>query len=247
MHSVDALVADLRALGVAPGDVVMPHVSLREVGPVEGRAAGLVEVVDRAVGPEGTWLMMIDAVDDDGAPFDPLVTPAPAYVGAFAEVVRTSPGTVVSDQPEGRFAARGRDAVALVIDAPWDHYYGGGSPLERLVDRGGKVLRLGADRDTVTLLHLAENRADVPDKRVVRRQRQVVTPEGVREVVIETFDDSDGIRPYPGDVDYFVVILDAYLATGRARVGRVGAATAELLDAADLVAFGQTWMEANLR
>lgn len=263
MRSVDELVADLRALGVAPGDVVMPHVSLRKVGPVQGRAAGLVEAIDRAVGPDGSWLAMIDAENDwewvnkrpeaereallaDAEPFDPQVTPAASYVGAFAEVVRAQPGTVVSDQPEGRFAARGRDAAALVTGVAWSHYYGPGSPLERLVERGGKVLRLGADTDTVTLLHLAENRAEVADKRTVTRHRRVVTPEGPSVVAVECLDDTDGIRPYRPGVDYFTTILEAYLATGRASVGTVGAAPAELLDAADLCAFAVAWMEQHL-
>jgi aminoglycoside N3'-acetyltransferase len=37
-----------------------------------------------------------------------------------------------------------------------------------------------------------------------------------------------------------------YLATGRAAHGRVGGASSELIDAADLVAFAVDWMVANL-
>jgi len=41
----------------------------------------------------------------------------------------------------------------------------------------------------------------------------------------------------------FEDILRAYLATGRAREGIVGSARSELIDAADIVAFGVAWME----
>ena len=55
-----------------------------------------------------------------------------------------------------------------MADQPWHDYYGPGSPLEKLCRRGGRILRLGADPDTVTALHYAEYLADLPDKRRVR-------------------------------------------------------------------------------
>jgi aminoglycoside N3'-acetyltransferase len=163
----------------------------------------------------------------------------------LAEVFRTTRGTVVSDHPEGRFAARGRRAFDLVRDVAWHDYYGDDSPLDRLVRMGGKVVRLGADPGTVTLFHLAEFRAPLPVKRRVRRHRRVVGPEGPTIRVVETFDDSDGIVDWPGD-DYFVDILEAYVATGRATVGQVGGARSEVLDAADAVTFAEAWMVEHL-
>ena len=256
--TIDALVADLRRLGVAPGDLVMPHASLRAIGPVDGGPAAVVAALDAAVGEQGTLLMTIGARDDwawvnerpeaerpgllaGSEPFDAATAPADPDNGMLAEVFRTTPGTLVSDHPEGRFAARGRDAAALVDDVPWDDYYGPGSPLARLVERRGKVLRLGADVDTVTAIHHAEYLAEVPDKIRVRRHRRVATPSGPAVVVVECLDDDEGIVRYPGP-DYFGVILQAYLATGAAREGRVGGARSELLDAGDIVAFAARWM-----
>ena len=80
------------------------------------------------------------------------------------------------------------------------------------------MLRLGADLDTVTLLHLAEQLVPLADKRRVRRHRRVVGPAGPTTRVVETFDDSAGIVDHPGE-DYFAVITRAYLAEGRARTG----------------------------
>ena len=53
--------------------------------------------------------------------------------------------------PKAALRARGRLAGEFVRDVPWHDYYGPGSPLARLVEAGGKVLRLGADANTVTL------------------------------------------------------------------------------------------------
>jgi aminoglycoside N3'-acetyltransferase len=163
-------------------------------------------------------------------------------VGALAELFRRRPGTIVSDNPSGRFGARGARAADLLRDVPWHDYYGPGSPLDRLCAWGGRILRLGANPDTVTALHFAEYLADLPDK---RRTRWDYVLAGRGHVWVEALDDSQGIADWDGE-DYFALILKAYLAQGCARTGTVGAARAELIDAADIVRFGAQWMEANL-
>lgn len=260
--SVERIAADLRRLGVAEGDLLMVHASLRAIGPVEGRADGVVDALEAAVGPGGTLLMYPSARDDwawvnehpepdrpallgDAEPFDPLTTPADPDNGVLAEVFRTRPRTRVSDHPEGRFAAAGPLAGTLLEDVPWDDYCGPGSPLDRFVRGRGRVLRLGADPDTVTLLHYAEYVAAVPAKRRVRRHRLVVGIDGAEVRVVDTLDDEHGIVDHPGE-DYFSVILRRYLATGDASVGVVGRATSELIDAADIVEFAAAWMAEHL-
>lgn len=254
--------SDLRRLGVQTSDLLMIHASLRSIGPVAGGADGLLEALVDTVGLDGTLLMVLGALDEkawvnerpeperarllgDAEPFDALATPANPDVGTLAEVFRTRPGTLVSDHPEGRFAASGRLARHLTTDVPWNDYFGPGSPLERLVDAGGRVLRLGADPNTVTLLHYGEYLAPVPDKRRVRRHRKVREPRGSVVRVVECLDDSAGIVDYPSE-DYFTSILHAYLATDRAACGLVGDANAELIDGGDIVRFAVRWMEANL-
>jgi aminoglycoside N3'-acetyltransferase len=151
---------------------------------------------------------------------------------------------VVSDHPEGRFAAAGPLAGELLANVPWDDYYGPGSPLERLID-GGKVLRMGADLDTVTALHHAEYRCSVTPKRRVRRHRLAAIPGGSQTRVVECLDDEEGIVDYPGE-DYFEDLLRDYLETGGATAGVVGDARSELIDAADVVAYGVRWMNDHL-
>lgn len=261
--SVERLIADLRRLGVAEDDVVMVHASLRRIGPVERGADGVLDALAAALGPGGTMLMTLGARDDwawvnerpeperagllaAAEPFHASTAPADPAVGVLAEVFRRRPATRVSDHPEGRFGAAGAMAEHLVHDVPWDDYYGPGSPLARFCDLGGKVLRLGADLDTVTLLHLAEYLAPIADKRRVRRHRLVASPGGPTIRVVECLDDSNGIVDHPGE-DYFAVITRSYLATGRAGRLRVGDADSELLDGADLVRFAVEWMAGNLR
>jgi len=152
---------------------------------------------------------------------------------------------MVNDHPDGRFGGRGRLAEQLLSDPPWDDYYGPGSVLERFVRAGGKVLRLGADLDTVTLLHYAEYLTPIEPKRRVRRHHLVRGVDGLEVRVVESLDDSDGIVDYPDD-DYFGVLLRAYLDTGRPGIGTVGRARSELIDGADLVEFAVAWMAKHL-
>ncbi|WP_045369972.1 aminoglycoside N(3)-acetyltransferase [Methyloceanibacter caenitepidi] len=255
---MERLGRDLVALGVAPGDTLMLHVSLRAIGSIENGPDGLLAALTAAVGPDGTLLMILsaDIAHDwvnkrpeaeraallaDAPVFDPLEAPAFSEVGFFADVFRTAPGTRVTDNPSGRFGARGLLAETLLRDAPWHDYYGPGSPLERLCEAGGKILRIGANPDTTTVLHYAEYLADVPGKRRVRRHYRCQGAGGPVIRAVECLDDEDGIVLVDGE-DYFACILKVYLALGRARRGQVGNAPAELIDANDITTFGARWM-----
>ena len=260
--TVAELVGDLRRLGVRPGEMLMVHASLRAIGPVEGGASGVLDALDEAVGPDGTLLMILGAVVDhewvnarpeeeraallEGLPpYDPKAALPLPEVGHLAEAFRTRPGTRVDDNPSGRFAARGAGVDILFRDAPWDDYYGPGSPLDRLCRMGGRVVRLGASPDTTTALHFAEYLADVPGKRRVRRHYRVNGLDGPVTRMVESLDDEHGIVDWDGE-DYFALILKAYRATGGPATGLVGRAPSELINADDIVAFGATWMTANL-
>lgn len=258
----------LAALGVRAGDLLMVHASLRKLGLGRadfgpGGAETLLDALDEAVGPDGTLMMVLGtdypmvwvyahplearaALLEGAPPFDYRNAPAFGEVGWLAETFRRRPGTIVSDNPSGRFGARGRRAAELMADQPWHNYYGPGSPLEKLCDWGGRILRLGANPDTVTALHYAEYLADLPDKKRTRWDYVVAGPDGEpHHVWIDCLDDEHGIVHREGE-DYFASILNAYLALGRHREGKVGKARSELIDTADIVDFGARWMEENL-
>ncbi len=239
--TTDQLTRELRALGVEIGDIVMIHASMRRVGPVERGAAGVIEALRVAVGASGTLVMVLSADEDD--PFDALRSEVDVEdMGILAEVFRTYPGVSVNDHPADRFAAVGPAASSLLEPTPLHDYHGPGSVLERLTERCGKVLRLGANVDTVTLTHYAEYLAEVPNKVRVRR-RYVRADTG--EVWIESLDDTDGIATWDGG-DYFPQIFLDYRASGAVRIGPVGSCEAELFDAAPFVKFAVEWMNLHL-
>lgn len=241
----------------------MIHASLRAIGPLLGGPSALLDALEEAVGPAGTLLMILGCEWDwdwvnrhpeperaallaDAPPFDPVTAPVFHEVGYFAKVFRRRPGTLVTNNPPGRFGARGRYALELLADAPWNDYYGPGSPLDRFCRIGGRVLRMGAYLDTTTVLHFAEYLANVPDKRNVRRHYRCLGEHGAETRMVACLDDEYGIVDWPGE-DCFATILRDYLAAGRAKHGRVGQAASELIEARDVVDFGTAWMNTRFR
>jgi aminoglycoside 3-N-acetyltransferase len=250
---------DLAQLGIAPGDVVMLHVSVKAIGWIVGGPDVVLRALLDVLTPSGTLMMYASWEDnpDDLAtgppdrqqaylaecpPFDPATSRAERGYSILTEYLRTWPGAQRSANPSASMAAVGAQARWLTADHPLQYGYGPGSPLAKLYQLGGKVLMLGAPLNTITLLHYAENLAHVPDKRITR-YRLPLLQDGQRTWVdIEEFDTSDGIVDWPGQ-DYFEIIAEEFLAAGGGRTALVGAAQAYLFDAQPLVDVGVAWME----
>ncbi|MGQ3046384.1 MAG: aminoglycoside 3-N-acetyltransferase [Niveispirillum sp.] len=259
-RSPDAIAADLARLGIAAGDLVMVHAACRAVGPVMGGPDGIIAGLRRAVGPDGTIMAYLDweaawedFIDADGrvpdvwrphvVPFDPARTRAARDNGALPEFLRTAPGAVRSLNPGASVAALGTLADALTRDHPLNYGYGPGSPLARLVERGGKVLMLGAPWDTMTLLHHAEHLARLPDKTIIRREIPFARPDGgIDWCWMEEFDTSEPVSDRLPE-NFIEQIVTDYLATGAGRRDMVGAAPSILVDAADILPFAIKWLE----
>ena len=70
----DRLCADLRRLGLSPGDVVLVHSSLSSLGHVIGGAEGFIEALRMAVAPGGTVLVPTLTGRRDLSPANPPVS-----------------------------------------------------------------------------------------------------------------------------------------------------------------------------
>jgi len=256
---------DLRRIGLTPGAIVMVHASVRAVGPVHGGPDEIHLAIEAAVAPGGTVAMVAacqEGVDDIGRglyspeqeaevrqyqpAFDPATARADRSIGALAECFRSYPGTMHSDHATGRIVARGARAKWLTADQPWDFFFGQGSPLEKLCEAGGSVLLLGADHDTVTLLHYAEHTAEIPDRRVVRFEVPMLR-HGVRVWrPCREFDTGDRGAHAAWPARFFATIVDDFIARHEGSAwcarGRVGDAESVVLDAAKLVDHARAMM-----
>lgn len=256
------LVADLSEIGVRADDIVMVHAAMSTVGALINGPDTLIEALQQAVGPKGTLMAYTDwdsryeaLLDDTGrvpgawrdriAGFDPLRSRAVRDHGVFPEFLRTSPGALRSANPGASMTAIGARAEWLVADHPLDYGYGPATPLAKLVEGGGKVLMVGAPRDTMTLIHHAEHVADIPNKRIKRWEVPFAGPEGTAWRMSEEFDTSDAVAPQLDGIDYFTAIVTSYLEAGRGRRGKIGSAESLLVDARGMLEHAVAWLERN--
>lgn len=254
MHTRLTLADGFRALGIAPGDIVMVHASVRAVGPIVGGPDQIHLALKDALTDRGTLMMYASCprhYDEVGRgnltadeereileslpPFDPLTARSARDNGALVELLRTWPDSRVNHHV-ARFVVWGRQATHLIAHQPWDYAFGRGSALERFAEAGGKILLLAPDHDTVTFLHYAEHIVEIPDKRVVRF-KVPVNENGVRRWRdMEEFDTSEGAHANWPD-RFFARIVDTHLRDTHNVGGKVGDAQCYLLDARALLAF----------
>ncbi|MBE4749111.1 aminoglycoside 3-N-acetyltransferase [Corallococcus sp. ZKHCc1 1396] len=251
------LASHLQTLGLEPGDAVLAHAALRSVGPILGGPDALIAALGDVLGPDGTLLgycdwQLADEVRDDPAlrdqipPFDPLRSRSARDNGAFPELLRTTPGARRSGSPGASCAALGGRADWFTADHALDYGYGPQSPFGKLVASGGKTLMLGAPLDTMTLLHHAEHLADLPHKRVLHYEAPLLVD---GRTVWRRFEEFDTSQPVVEGLaeDFFAEIVEAFLATGQGRRGRVGHAPSVLVEARPMVAFAVAWLESRFR
>ncbi|MFE1316201.1 aminoglycoside N(3)-acetyltransferase [Kitasatospora phosalacinea] len=244
------IAADLAALGVRPGDVLLVHSALSAFDPVVGGAPAVVLALADAVGPTGTvtvpaqsWQLCDPAylgvepadrwelIRANLPPYEPGWTPS-AAMGAVAEALRTAPGARRSGHPHRSFAALGPHAGRITARHELADPLGEGSPLAELYRLDARVLLLGVGHDKSTALHLAEARS-----RPVAERRANGAPllvDGRRRWV--AFDE-----PAVDDHDFPAVGAAFERRPGAARTGRVGGARAVLLPLRPLVDFAANW------
>jgi aminoglycoside 3-N-acetyltransferase len=168
----------IRDLGLS-GQPVCVHSSLRSFGYVEGGARAVVE----GLLAEGCTVLVPAFSSDFGVPPPPDQRPArngwdyarfPGHtkgigrvytpqtseiesgLGAIPAAVVNWPGRARGNHPLCSFAAVGSAADELIADQAPSRVY---APLEKLAELGGSVILMGAGLDSLTLLHLAEQRA----------------------------------------------------------------------------------------
>jgi aminoglycoside 3-N-acetyltransferase len=92
--------------------------------------------------------------------YDPNGTPC--RTGAIPETGRKRRGAVRSLHPTHSVAVIGPDAASLTADHLQHRAFGKASPIGRLVERNGTVLLIGVDHRANSMVHVAEEYADIP-------------------------------------------------------------------------------------
>jgi len=258
----EQLAADLRSLGLRPGQDLLIHCSLRRVGPVDGGAATLLGAIQDVAGPGATLVVPAQTawnsltsrafraatagLDADGHAryvaampgFDPATTPSTG-MGAFAEHVRTRPEARRSAHPQSSFAALGPSAAAAMAVHDLDCHLGERSPLRWLYDADAAILLVGVGYSACTAFHLAEYRR--AGEASARSYHSFTVSGGERAAHQFTdidLDDSDfGLI---GAALESVAWPDAAVAPMH---GQVGMAASTLLPMSTAVDFARSWID----
>jgi aminoglycoside 3-N-acetyltransferase len=156
-------------LGLRNNHLVV-HASLSSFGDIDGGAPTVCSVLLDAVGGGGTVMMPAFTFAETwpgaaggkppGRPvaFHPDL-PVSEEIGAIAEAFRRLPGVLRSSHPTHSFAAWGRYAREVLSTQRDNNPLG---PLKKLNIMQGHVLVLGTSLQSVTVLHVAEERFGVP-------------------------------------------------------------------------------------
>ena len=252
----ESLAEELRACGLAAGQIVLVHSSMSKLGWIPGGAEAVIQALQDVLGSEGT-LMMPTFSSDNSDPSDwenppvpeewwPIIREStPAYnpattptrmMGTIPELFRTWPGTLRSSHPMSSFAANGPHAGYLIGGHALEEEFGENSPIGKLYQLDGWILLLGVGHGNNTSLHLAENRSAFPGKKMIQSGTAMEMDGERRWVTYETLELKD---------DDFGDLGDAYDQVYALKIWRIANADVRLIKQRALVDFAVNWMTAN--
>ena len=223
------LSAEFRAIGLEAGDSVIVHSSMRKLGTVEGGADTVIDALLDAIGPGGN--LMLPTFNYTGALPEPYYDLAgtPCRTGIIPETGRKRRDAVRSLHPTHSVAVIGPDAEELTRDHLKYRAFGIGSPIDRLLQRGGKVLLIGVDNRSNSAVHVAEEYAKIPKPSPDDTLPfiKILTPDG--DVVSHQLDTSPSCSLGFNGVEW------ALRRHGEIRDYRIGGALCHLMRGADVV------------
>lgn len=232
---VRRIAADLAALGIRRGGILLVHSSLRSMGRIPGGPETVIRGLIEAQGPGGTLLLpalSYSYVTPANPVFD--VRRTASCVGAIPEWFRIREGTVRSVHPTHSVAGTGPRAAELLRDHLEDSTpVGEHSAFRKLRNAGGQLLFLGCGMEPNTSMHGVEELVEPPylydppiDYRLTLADGREITkryrPHGFANVE-QRYDRMEGLLS----------------PRGLLRVGPVLAARAHLVDAAPIWELGE--------
>ncbi len=224
MFTAAQLTDDFRKIGIEAGDILTVHSSMKKIG----------DQVDG--GPQAVIQALLDALGEDGTLIMPVFTSPKEFIdlneessrlGLITETFRIWPEVLRSNDATHSVAAIGKHAEEILAGhedvAPLDE----NSPLHKAALMGGKVLHLGTDLKSCSLVHVAESILDIPYQHIpypgYENEIRYKGTDGVERVQTRT--------KSPGDSNGFLVLMERPGVQKICKTGLIGHATSYLFDA----------------
>ena len=244
-------------LGIKSGTSLIVHCSLKSLGSyLVGGSQTIIEALIECVGNKGNIMMPTQSWrnldpstgvhgDVPKELYQKIIDNIPAYnkhitptntMGSVAQMFIHYPGVSRSDHPARSFAAFGQKAIELTQNHTLEDIFGDNSPLSRLYNLDGYVLLIGVGYDKNTSLHLADARANYPQKHDVIEHSAVV---------------ENGQRVWKAyktlyvDGEDFEQIGEAFEKAYQVSKVKLAKATLRLIRQRVLVNFAVKWIEEN--
>ncbi|MCB2360097.1 aminoglycoside N(3)-acetyltransferase [Clostridium estertheticum] len=242
--------------GLAKGQTIFVHTSLKSLGFVVGGAETLIRALLEIVGEDGTLMMPSQTwknldpstgvhweepeewwpiIRENWPAYDKEVTPA-IGMGVVAEMFRKWPGAKRTEHPARSIAAFGKYAQYITKEHDLSNIFGENSPIGKLYELDGYVLLIGVGYEKNTSLHLAETRANFSNKKFMNESSAIMTS-GKREWVTyntQAVDDKD-----------FVKLGSEYDKEKNIIIHKVGNADVRFMKQRPLIDWTVEWMEKN--
>jgi aminoglycoside 3-N-acetyltransferase len=163
-YSPEQLESALRELGLTNGDNVIIHSAFSRSNGFIGGPGDVIQCALNVIGANGHLLMVSmpyrgssESYAAQNNTFD--VEKTPSAMGVISETFRRQAGVLRSSNPLHPILAFGPKARWLLADHEKSPYScGKGSPFERFMNIGGKVLFFDVPFSTLTFMHYVEHR-----------------------------------------------------------------------------------------
>lgn len=155
----------LERLGIAAGDIVLVHSSLKSLGTVEGGVAAVIQGFENLLGKEGTLVMPTLCQVDFKNSYQTWYMDKPSDVGYLTEFFRKQPYVYRSNHATHSVAARGKYAYTLTCEhgaygphmCPFGEYaFADSSPWLKMREMGAKIVFIGVTSMYNTMKHAVE-------------------------------------------------------------------------------------------
>ncbi|PRR81635.1 aminoglycoside N(3)-acetyltransferase [Clostridium vincentii] len=250
------LIQQFKSCGVAEGQTIFVHTSLKKLGFVVGGAETLIRALLEIVGKEGTLMMPSQTwknrdpstgvhqeapeewwpiIRQNWPAYDKEVTPS-ITMGIVAEMFRKWPGAKRTNHPARSIAAVGKHSEYITKEHDLSNIFGENSPLDKLYKLDGYVLLIGVGYEKNTSLHLAETRANFSSKKF-KDESSAIMIDGERKWVLystQAVNDED-----------FVRLGSEYDKEKNIKVHKVGNAEVRFIKQKPMVDWVVKWMERN--